>query len=607
MFAGSALGGSLADIEHVVLFMQENRAFDHYFGTMAGVRGFSDPNVQVNSGKPVWQQEINADLTINASYLLPWYINYEGGEALNSSQCMLAGSNSWEQNHAALNGGLNNHWAINNTPWSWGHYRRSDIPVQFSIADGWTIGDMYQESAIASTNPNRVFWTSGSINVPGSPQTKSEGGYPYIDNNETPGCEDGGYNCYPLYWETTPEIYQNANISWSIFQDADNFDDNPLAWFAKYQDAAPTSELYKRGIVGQSLNDFYAHAKNGTLPAISFIVGPAQLSEHPPYSPRDGAWLQKQIVDAITQGAGYPKTALLISYDETGGWGDHVVPYHSPAGTAGEWLDDPYKKVGYTYSGPGFRLPFYIVSPWTRGGNVFTEHADHNSQILFIEEWMAAKGKNVRTNQMVPWRRQHMSSLVNAFDFQNPDFSIPNLPHAPQPHKDAQGNYDGASFCESLYGETRPQVPYMSQVPANRVNELSEQGFKAMRGAMTEGRYVVFEKNGFASTNTGRPARDFTASKVGINHDDVAQRWVLHGLKEGGNKFTISSAADGRYIGAHTGLVDSVSGAEVYEVGFKSGEGYSLKKENGKFVSVDTKGEIQIVAQEVYWKAFSVT
>lgn len=118
--------------------------------------------------------------------------------------------------------------------------------------------DTSQESVIASTNPNRVTWASGSINVPGSPQNKSEGGYPYIDNNETPGCETGGFNCYPLSWKTTAEFYQDAGVSWSIFQDADNFDDNPLAWFAQFQDALPGSQLSNRGFVGSSLNDFYA-------------------------------------------------------------------------------------------------------------------------------------------------------------------------------------------------------------------------------------------------------------------------------------------------------------------------------------------------------------
>lgn len=324
-------------------------------------------------------------------------------------------------------------------------------------------------------------------------------------------------------------------------------------------------------------------------------------------APRDGAWLQKKIVDAVTQGAGYNKTALIISYDETGGWGDHVVPYHSPNGTVGEWLNDPYNEVGYTYSGPGFRLPFYIVSPWTRNGNVFTEHADHNSQILFVEEWLAAKGINVTTDQMAPWRRQHMSSLTNAFDFSNPDYSLPSLPYAPAPHTDSSGAYDGAPHCESLYATTRPTVPYTNQISPNNVSSLSEQGFKAMRGALTEGRYIVFEMGGYALTNAGHPSTDFAASKATATHNDINQRWVVHSLVDGGNTFTISSAKDGRYIGAHTALIDDSRGAETYQVTFKAGEGYSLQKENGKYITVDEQGHVQITAEASYFKAFSVT
>ena len=108
---------------------------------------------------------------------------------------MTAGDNGWTDNHAALNGDQNNQWALKNTPWSWGYFKRADIPVHFAIAEGWTVGDMYQvslqimvgiadfqESVIASTDPNRVSWISGSINAPGSPQSPDQGGTT-IDNN----------------------------------------------------------------------------------------------------------------------------------------------------------------------------------------------------------------------------------------------------------------------------------------------------------------------------------------------------------------------------------------------------------------------------------------
>ena len=598
--------GSLADIDNVVLFMQENRAFDHYFGTLAGVRGFSDPNVQVNEDGPVWYQKTNSELNTTFPYLLPWYLNAEGGDFLNATQCMEAGTNGWQENHAALNGGLNDHWATNNTPYSWGHFQRSDIPVQFAIADAWTVGDMYQESVIASTNPNRVTWVSGSINVPGSPQAPSEGGL-YIDNNEVPGCEAPGLNCYPLEWKTTPEFYQDAGVTWQVYQDTDNFDDNPLAWFGQYQTAKNGTALSDRGLAFEGLDAFYTAAQEGTLPQISYIVGPTELSEHPPYAPRDGAWLQKQVVDAVTSSPLYNKTVLIISYDETGGFGDHVTPYHSPQGTPGEWLEDPYGNVGYTYSGPGFRLPFYIVSPWTRGGAVFTEHADHNSQIMFIEQWLAAKGTNVYSNQVAPWRRAHMSDLVNAFNFDAPDYSIPELPFAPPPHVNSKGVYDGSSHCEAEYAVLHPPVPYGAQ--STNVAALSETGFKSVRGNLTEGRFLTFEKDGFALTNPGPigSAAQFTAANAAADHSSKSQQWVVTQLAQDGQQFLVSSALDGLYMGNGTSLRNNSGIAEQYTVTFLGGSsGYALETQVGMYLSLEN-GEVSLASGVFGFDVFSVT
>jgi phospholipase C len=171
----------------------------------------------------------------------------------------------------------------------------------------------------------------------------------------------------------------------------------------------------------------------------------------------------------------------------------------------------------------------------------------------------------------------------------------------------AGGVYDGSSYCESLYAVTRPEVPYTSQVAPDTVGTYSEQEFKEMRGALTEGRYIVFEFGGYALTNAGKPATDFTATKTTTSHSDVAQRWVVHALDVRGNGFLISSARDGRYIGAHTGPINDASGAETYTVQFVTAEGYALKKGNGKYVTVDGNGNVQIVGDASYFKAYSVT
>jgi phospholipase C len=404
-----------------------------------------------------------------------------------------------------------------------------------------------------------------------------------------------------------------------VYQDVDNYGDDALSSFTQYMNAGPDDPLTVYGNSYPGLDKFYADAAAGTLPQVSWIVGPAELSEHVPYSPHDGAWLQKNIVDAVVKGAAYNNTVLMISYDETGGWGDHVTPFHSPAGTPGEWLNvenDVFGYLGQTYTGPGFRVPFYIISPWTRGGHVFTEYADHNSQIMFVEEWLGALGyKGATTDQMPAWRRAHVSNLVKAFDFDHPDYSIPYIPPATTPMEDNEGNWDSASVCQGIYGEppSHPPAPYG---PANEnldPSTLSEEGFKAVRGYLTEGRYLVFEMNGFALTNPG--SSDITGTKSTADHRNKAQRWIVHAIGgtatgggEGSGSFIISSAADGRYIASHTSLSKSSSGAETYTVtDLGNGKGYSLMKENGKYLSIGADGVIGIHETPSGFQVYSVT
>lgn len=141
---------------------------------MAGVRGFKDPNVVVSSvthadafHQPVDAAKMNAGQgpPAGVSVLRPWYFNHEGGDANDRYQCALAGSNGWQQNHAAWNKGNVDQWAIANTPYSLGYYKRQDIPFHFAVAEGWTVGDAYHESVIASTDPNRISWATGAIGV----------------------------------------------------------------------------------------------------------------------------------------------------------------------------------------------------------------------------------------------------------------------------------------------------------------------------------------------------------------------------------------------------------------------------------------------------------
>ncbi|RDL41464.1 putative Non-hemolytic phospholipase C [Venustampulla echinocandica] len=609
---------------------------------MPGVRGFADPNVQINpDGRTTFQQLLTPKQTKLATQLTPWHINYLGGTWPQATQCLSAGENSWEAMHLALNGGLTNKWAITNTPYSWSYLNRSDIPVHFDIAEGWTVGDMYQEGVLGATSPNRVLWMSGTLNNPGTPNNIDGEGDMILDNHSSPGCERPHLNCFPFTWKTLPEYWQDAGVTWQVYQDADNFEDNPLAYFDQYQRANEDSPLNLHGNSYIGLDQFYEDAANGTLPQISIIIGPAELSEHSPYLPGDGAWLQKQVVEAVVNGPAYHETALIISYDEVGGYGDHVTPFHAPKGTPGEWIDDPYGLVGETPIGPGFRLPFYIISPWTRGGHVFTEHADHNSQILFIEEWLEATGKkNIRSKEMSPWRREHMSNLLYAFDFEHPDYSIPHIAHVDSPLTygspntrpsgrlgSTSSNYIGAAMCQAKHRTSKPPVPYGPQNANANPAKLVEEGFKQVRGSLTEGRYITFEMNGFALTNAGWSAMHVTSTPTSPRHDSVYQRWVAHLVGDaGGDLFVLRSAFDWRYISRSQQLTDFVDMAEVFRiVDLGAGKGYALmprgvsqdgltlngqrkgRMGGGLALGVSREGEIFVTVPKEGFMVFSVT
>ncbi|KAJ3995822.1 phosphoesterase family-domain-containing protein [Lentinula boryana] len=510
-------------------------------------------------------------------------------------------------------------------PQSWGHFRRSDIPVHFAIAEGWTVGDMYQQGVIASTNPNRVIWQTGTVAASGGNVNTTQG--PVLDNNETPGCsrltmrlENGTeidspqeYSCFPYDWKTLPEYLEDAGISWKEYQAFDNFGDNPLPSFVFWQNLADnnaTSELAQRGLAMNGggnwqggLDLLKKQASEGSLPAVSFYIGPAELSEHPPYRPIDGGWLQKEVVNAIVNSPKYNKTILIISFDETGGWGDHVIPFTSPENTPGEWIINPFTGQPAP-TGPGFRLPFTVVSPWTRGGVVFTEPADHISQTLFLEQWAAARGTPFTNTQINDWRREHMSNLTNMFDFENPDYSAAPLPDTPPPHTDPLTSLlDGDVFCENTFaGYIQPPVPYGQQIQADSL--FTETGFKI---------------NLALSSNDSSLG---TSAATNDKFNTPSQRFVIHATDPKlatGKSFRISSAtsvanANATATNATTSFLNanlqfgSVNSSAVFNITYGGGGIYNfLETESGGLLSLGDDGTPLLGRAAEAFKIFSIS
>ncbi|MFL4908467.1 phosphocholine-specific phospholipase C [Streptomyces sp. MMS24-I2-30] len=423
--------GSVEDVEHIVVLMQENRSFDHYFGTLKGVRGFGDPRPAARpDGKPVWYQ------SDGKKDLLPFHPDADD-LGLAFIQDLPHG---WNDTHAAFDGGKYDKWVPAKGATTMAYLTRDDIPFHYALADAFTICDAYHCSFMGSTDPNRYYMWTGHTGNDG------QGGGPVLGNDEA------GYS-----WTTYPERLEQAGVSWKIYQDVGNgldangswgwisdayrgnYGDNSLLYFKQYQNAKPGDPLYDKARTGTDartgegfFDQLKADVKGGKLPQISWIVAPEAFTEHPNWPANYGAWYISQVLDALTSNPEvWSKTALFVTYDENDGFFDHLVPPFPPSSaaqgksTVDASLDLLKGRSGYADGayGLGQRVPMLVVSPWSKGGFVCSEKLDHTSIIRFMERRFGVHEPNIS-----PWRRAVCGDLTAAFDFTHQDTKPVALP-----------------------------------------------------------------------------------------------------------------------------------------------------------------------------------
>ena len=449
--------GSVQDVEHVVVLMQENRSFDHYFGTMRGVRGFGDPHpATLPNGRSVWRQPAGPELK---DEVLPFRPDLEDlGLAFIQDI-----DHGWKSQHGAFASGDYDGWVpAKNTPVTMAHLARQDIPFHFALADAFTVCDAYHAGVIGPTDPNRYYMWSGWVGNDG------KGGGPEIENFVR------GYS-----WTTYPERLQKAGVSWKIYQDEGNgldatgawgntllnpyignYGDNALLYFDAYRNAQPGDPLYDNARTGTQAKNtpdgepapFFdilrSDVQNGTLPQVSWIVAPEAFSEHPNWPANYGAWYVAKVLDALTSDPDvWAKTVLFLTYDENDGFFDHRVPPYPNVGalngrstvsTANELYTGTHGVTG-PY-GLGVRVPMTVISPWSVGGWVCSETFDHTSLIRFMETRFGVAEPNI-----TPWRRTVCGDLTSAFDFSKspspaPTISVDTSGYAP-PDKTRHTSY----------------------------------------------------------------------------------------------------------------------------------------------------------------------
>ena len=403
--------GRLSDIEHVVIFVQENRSFDHYFGTYRAVRGFSDP-----AGGAFAQPGYPAPGF--GGRLMPFHL-----DTTKNGECTHDITHDWGPQHRAWNGGamdafVREHVAaegVSDGALTMGYYTRPDLPYYHALADAFTLCDRYHCSVIGPTDPNQLMLVSGTLD----PDGRAGGPMLETTTNRSP----------KFSWTTMPEQLRERGISWKVYTTPDNLSpegDTPFPLFTQY---ASDPELSSGAFGNQYPAQFQADCQSGALPKVSWIWGPVTQSEHPPAPPTWGEYTTDQILQALTSNPElWAKTALFVTWDENGGFFDHVPPPVAPPGTPGEFVTvQTLPDVAQGIRGPiglGFRVPLLVVSPFSRGGLVCSDVLDHTSLLRFLETRFGAEVPNLS-----PWRRQVTGDLTGAFDFASaPNASVPQLP-----------------------------------------------------------------------------------------------------------------------------------------------------------------------------------
>jgi phospholipase C len=368
-------------IDHIIVVLQENRSFDHYFGTMPGVDGIpmdaSNPDTDGTPIEPYHETEY----------------------------CIEDVAHSWNASWTQFNMGANDGFVTTNNPngrRAMGYFTDADLPFYWNIYQTFAMSDHHHCSLLGPTWPNRMYLYSASSggrirNVPFPEAPRPE--LPYI----------------------IMQMLESAGVEWAIYKN-----DLPFA-LGGYL-------TWVGGRLGniREFSNFESDLAGGAMPSVVF-VDPAygqgellQTDEHPPANPQDGQRFIWELITTVMQSPIWPRTALILSYDEHGGFYDHVPP--PEACDPGDFPPEiPATGFPGTFTRLGFRVPLLVVSPYSRPGYVSDRVTDLSSITRFIETRYLLPAMTGRDANAWP--------LLDMFDFTTPAFMDP--PEFPEPPVDA--------------------------------------------------------------------------------------------------------------------------------------------------------------------------
>ncbi len=433
-------------IQHVVMIMQENRSFDHYFGTFPGAEG-----IPMKDGVPtVCVPDPRTNQCVKP-YHDPDDLNYGGPHEASAAVADIGGGKMDGFIGQQIIGGTRGACVIfpNNpncsgtpaTPDVMGYHDAREIPNYWTYAEQFVLQDHMFEPNASWSLPAHLFMVSewsaqcsraddpsscvNAMNAPDYPPDLRVGLRP-----------DGSVPRADYAWTDLTYLLHKSNVSWAYYvaegTEPDCEDDemacipkpqtagtpgiwNPLPWFDTVREDGELGNI-------QTLGNFYDAARNGTLPAVSWIIPDGNASEHPPALVSDGQAYVTGLINAIMQGPDWDSTAIFLAWDDWGGFYDHVVP---PS------VDE---------NGYGLRVPGLVISPYAKKGYIDHQTLSFDAYVKFIEDLFlggqridpATDGRadprpDVRENAPI------LGDLLQDFDFSQSPRPPVILPEHPSP------------------------------------------------------------------------------------------------------------------------------------------------------------------------------
>ena len=375
---------TMPQIRHVVVVIMENHSFDNLLGMVpwqvpgrAGVDGLSVRRGRVLDGNPS-----------------PGGGRVRASHAASPCQLPRRPSQSWNASHQSFDGGRNDGFVRASGPIAMRFWDRRDLPFTYSLLEHFPLGQRFFASTLAQTYPNRRFFFTGTASGT-------------ISTDQT--------------------TFHTPAANGTIF---DRLDAHGIDWADYFEDApspaiVPGTVTAARGSRFRKMERFFADAAAGRLPQFTFLdPNYVTTSEENPQDIQVGERFLASVVHALMHGPGWRHTALFITYDEHGGYYDHVPPPRAPRPDSIPPMLGPGDVPG-AYDRYGFRVPLIVVSPWARAGYVSSVTQDLTSITAFIERKWNLPAMTFRDANAHP--------MTDYFDFARPPAFLrpPRLAAAP--------------------------------------------------------------------------------------------------------------------------------------------------------------------------------